>query len=1122
MRLGVSVRGFLQVFDSFPLPALAEFFARREGVRLWCKGVVFALVLLGIVLYELRTSVVEAWLLAQFSQRLSYVMGPGPSPAAIFPQTGPYNQRHGYSRIPLFQSRLLKREFQVVEQARLSPALKQIIRWGIAPPYRELAVPGIKIRGAHGDLLYPSARAQSFFSDLDEVPPLLVRTLLFIENQQLDSPASRHSNPVIEWERLAKAALLYTGSKVGLSDSIQGGSTLATQIEKFRYSPRGRTHSVLDKSRQLISASFRAYRDGTDTRPRRQEIVVDYLNSMPLSAVPGYGEVNGIGEGLYAWFGLQPDQVWKDLNAPKLTPSKIAAYKQVIALLVALPAPTTFLLRDRQALNHRVDAYTRRLERAGIIDKKFADALRREPILLSPRVTESRPQSFRREKASNALRASLLRLLDVPNLYGLDRLHLEAESTIDSALQNTVTRLFQSLTDPQFVQTRGLKQEQLLRDADSRKVIYSLLLFERTPQGNLLRVQSDNFNRPFDLNDGMRLELGSTAKLRTLAHYLEVVALLHKEFSSLDDASLIERANGARDPITRWVAETLAKEKHLSMDELLQQALERRYSANPYEAFFTGSGLHAFQNSDRRDNAHNFSVQEAFQRSVNLVFIRLIRDVVRFHESRLPYDAAALLSDIDYPARRQFLHEAVEEEAKIILSRAYRTYHGLSGEARIDRLLGKRAQSSRHHAILFFAWNKDGNQDALAAWLKKYHPVPPKEIARLYRAYSNPKLNLADFGYLSSLHPLKVWCAGELMQKPDMTWDELWSRSSAARETSYAWLFRSRNRRAQDLRLRVRIERDAFARMTPYWKRLGFPFEHLVPSYATALGSSSDRPSALADLMGIIVNHGARRPALSLTKLRFASGTPYETVLEPRHDISDRVMQPEVARALKDALAQVVDTGTASRLRGAFTRSDGTLARVGGKTGSGDNRSKTFNRYGQEASSSRALSRTAAFVFYIDDRYYGVLTTWVSGRSAGNFSFTSALPVTVVKMLAPAINARRQEDLPQTGSPRFRPVWTQSPSLWKHESLVVGYNPERSKQRIAREARAGWPHSVMPGIRSALSWDFGARPKSWLVRAPRRQNSKVDAKSVVVHNGKRGFRMKPGSRVHRQSSSGQA
>jgi membrane peptidoglycan carboxypeptidase len=849
---------------------------------------------------------------------------------------------------------------------------------------------------------------------------LLVKTLLFLENQRLDNWVSRYANPVIDWERLAKAALLYAGSKLGLADSVQGGSTLATQIEKFRHSPEGRTQSIFDKARQLIGASLKAYRDGADTRPRRQEIVVDYLNSMPLSATPAYGEVNGIGEGLYAWFGLQPDEVWRALRTAEATRAKAAAYKHALALLVSLPAPTNFLLRDRDALGRRVDAYTRILERAGVIDAKFADLLRNEGLRFSPGRPKSHFSSFTAEKATYGLRVDLLQRLGVRDLYSLDRLHLEAESTIDSDLQAKVTRLFHSMTDPEFVRAHGLNQEQLLLGADSRKVMYSLLLFEQTPRGNLLRVQADNLNGPFDLSTGMKLELGSTAKLRTLAHYLEVIAVLHRELAQ-DDSPLTQRAINARDPITQWVAARLMKQRDLGLDRLLEDALERRYSASPYEGFFTGGGLHSFTNFDFDDNGRIFSVREAFQRSINLVFIRLMRDLVRFHEARLAYDGAAVLTDLDHPKRAQFLTESVEEEARIILHRAYENYRGLPAEAIVQRLLGSRAQSPRHHAILFFAWNKGGDEAGLADWLERYHSVAAVDIPRLYRAYSNPRLNLADYGYLLSIHPLQVWCAGEVARNPQIGWDELLRRSDDARATSYGWLYSPRHRKAQDLRLRIRIEKDAFERMTPYWQRLGFPFERLVPSYATSIGTSSDRPSALADLMGMIVNDGLRRPALSLTKLHFAHDTPYETVLQPNFASAERVMRPEVARTLKGVLAQVVESGTAGRLRGAFLKSDGLPLRVGGKTGSGDNRYKRFNRYGQQTS-SRVVSRTATFVFYIGDRYYGVITTLVPGRQAGGFSFTSALPVTVMKMLAPTINARLKENSEQPENSSSSPV----------------------------------------------------------------------------------------------------
>jgi membrane peptidoglycan carboxypeptidase len=179
----------------------------------------------------------------------------------------------------------------------------------------------------------------------------------------------------------------------------------------------------------------------------------------------------------------------------------------------------------------------------------------------------------------------------------------------------------------------------------------------------------------------------------------------------------------------------------------------------------------------------------------------------------------------------------------------------------------------------------------------------------------------------------------------------------------------------------------------------------MVPSYATAIGNSSDRPAALAELMGIIVNDGLRAPILGLKSLRFARGMPYETLIEPAPQSGQQVLEPSVARALKVMLAEVVELGTARRLKGAFTRADGIPVTVGGKTGSGDNRFETFDRRGTVLT-SRATNRTAALVFYIGDRYFGVISAFVDGPEAAQYRFTSALPVSILKILAPVISAR--------------------------------------------------------------------------------------------------------------------
>ena len=155
--------------------------------------------------------------------------------------------------------------------------------------------------------------------------------------------------------------------------------------------------------------------------------------------------------------------------------------------------------------------------------------------------------------------------------------------------------------------------------------------------------------------------------------------------------------------------------------------------------------------------------------------------------------------------------------------------------------------SARRAAVLFYAWQGYTGEETLAVWLARHVAAwtpdaaagAPAAADRLARAYGNPRLTIADYGYLLDVHPLEIWCAGELIRSPGLSIEDLTARADDATNVSSAWLFRTRNRRAQDLHLKRRIERDAFVHMTPYWRRMGFPFERLVPSLTTALGSSS-------------------------------------------------------------------------------------------------------------------------------------------------------------------------------------------------------------------------------------------------------------------------------------------
>ena len=75
---------------------------------------------------------------------------------------------------------------------------------------------------------------------------------------------------------------------------------------------------------------------------------------------------------------------------------------------------------------------------------------------------------------------------------------------------------------------------------------------------------------------------------------------------------------------------------------------------------------------------------------------------------------------------------------------------------------------------------------------------------------------------------------------------------------------------------------------------------------------------------------------------------------------------------------------------------------VGGKTGTGDNRYKIAHEPGR---SRRGWldNRTATFVFVIGERFFGTVSVYVSGGQTNKYQFTSALPVQLLKLLAPKL-----------------------------------------------------------------------------------------------------------------------
>jgi membrane peptidoglycan carboxypeptidase len=442
----------------------------------------------------------------------------------------------------------------------------------------------------------------------------------------------------------------------------------------------------------------------------------------------------------------------------------------------------------------------------------------------------------------------------------------------------------------------------------------------------------------------------------------------------------------------------------VSLEAMLDAAMSRRYSASPCERFFTGGGSHQFANFDADDNGRVLSVAMAFRHSVNLVFIRLMRDIVRYHEAR-GVRAAAILGDPQHPLRPSYLARFADREGSAFLSQFYGEFAGLSADQVLDRLAGAVRPRVDRLAVIFRSVRPDADRAAFAEFLRARLPdqrLGERELARLYDAYGADRFSLADRGYIARVHPLKLWLAAYWQEHANPPRAAMLEAGAAARQESYAWLFKTGSKAKQDQRIKILLEEEAFARIHQAWRRLGYPFDGLVPSYATAIGSSADRPEALAELVGIILNDGVWQPTVRIQRLHFAEATPYETVLSADPKKPAEVLAPEVAAVVRKALVDVVDAGTAVRLRGGYRTDAGAPLLIGAKTGTGDHRRKSFAPGGR-LTGSEVVSRTATVVFFIGEQLYGNLTVYVPGPDAASFGFTSSLPAQILKGLAPAL-----------------------------------------------------------------------------------------------------------------------
>ena len=385
-----------------------------------------------------------------------------------FPEHGPFDERMGYVALPAIIDRTVGRGFQVAAQARVIPRFAEIVDWVAIPVYAEKPQGGLALLDRDGERFFHSPNPVRIYLSFDSIPELLWRTLLHIESRDFLDERFPRRNPVVEWDRLARS-LGEMGLRLMRSDrNVPGGSTLATQLEKFRHSPDGLTTGPAEKLRQMATASLRAYRNGPETLEDQRRIVREYLNTVPLAAQRGHGEGIGTADGLWAWYGVPFEEANRLLRGVTLGSDEAEArarvYRQALSLLVAHRRPSYYLAQEtgRTDLAGLTDQYLRILARDSVIPSELVERALRVHIELLASPPERPPLSFVERKAANQVRAALLPLVGVPSLYELDRMDLAVTTTLDMDWQEAVGSFFTSLRQPDFVRERGFAADRLL------------------------------------------------------------------------------------------------------------------------------------------------------------------------------------------------------------------------------------------------------------------------------------------------------------------------------------------------------------------------------------------------------------------------------------------------------------------------------------------------------------------------------------------------------------------------------------------------------------------------------------------------------------------------------------
>src|SRR5262249_5575242 len=152
------------------------------------------------------------------------------------------------------------------------------------------------------------------------------------------------------------------------------------------------------------------------------------------------------------------------------------------------------------------------------------------------------------------------------------------------------------------------------------------------------------------------------------------------------------------------------------------------------------------------------SLRVGFQHSVNLVYIRLMRELVDYYTAEADYDQKAILADLDNPKRRELLDSSLDFETRDLLAIYWSRYRGDTYEQALGEMCGKDARGMKRLAIFALADNPDASVADLRALAHRVYPSTTAQqdtmMRVIHRTYAHKIHSEQDEAYLLGRHPL--------------------------------------------------------------------------------------------------------------------------------------------------------------------------------------------------------------------------------------------------------------------------------------------------------------------------------------------------------------------------------